>query len=180
MQVQHHPRSGRSGCSQAARSDQRLHVVHVDDVGAEAVDGGGDIGLVAAAAQQRPRGAGAARLARQALEQGVLDTRPAQRPQLQLDRPLLPALGPVAVVDDEPAHRRGYAIRPMDAPAVTVVVPTRGRAAYLEVTLDSLLRQRTGAAYELLVVDDGSSDAHPRGRGAPRRALRQPQPADAA
>ena len=46
----------------------------------------------------------------------------------------------------------------MDAPAVTVVVPTRGRAAYLEVTLDSLLRQRTGAAYELLVVDDGSND----------------------
>ena len=34
--------------------------------------------------------------------------------------------------------RRGYAIQPMDLPAVTVVVPTRGRAAYLEVTLDSL------------------------------------------
>ena len=41
--------------------------------------------------------------------------------------------------------RRGYAIQPMDPPAlrVTVVVPTRGRAAYLEVTLDSLRRQRT-------------------------------------
>src|SRR5918999_4376466 len=46
----------------------------------------------------------------------------------------------------------------MDPPVVTVVVPTRGRAAYLEVTLDSLLRQRTGAAHELLVVDDGSAD----------------------
>ena len=69
MQVQHHPRPRRSGGSEAARSDQRKHVVHVDDVGAEAVDGGGDIGLVAAAAQQRPRGAGAARLARKALEQ---------------------------------------------------------------------------------------------------------------
>jgi GT2 family glycosyltransferase len=46
----------------------------------------------------------------------------------------------------------------MDAPAVTVVVPTRGRAAYLEVTLDSLLSQRTEATYELLVVDDGSTD----------------------
>ncbi len=49
----------------------------------------------------------------------------------------------------------------MDAPAVTVVVPTRGRPAYLEVTLDSLLRQRTRTPYELLVVDDGAGDATP-------------------
>jgi glycosyltransferase involved in cell wall biosynthesis len=47
----------------------------------------------------------------------------------------------------------------MGAPAVTVVVPTRGRAAYLEVTLDSLLRQRTRTPHEILVVDDGSTDA---------------------
>jgi glycosyltransferase involved in cell wall biosynthesis len=57
--------------------------------------------------------------------------------------------------------RRGYAIQPMDLPAVTVVVPTRGRAAYLEVTLDSLCRQRSGVAYEILVVDDGATDATP-------------------
>jgi GT2 family glycosyltransferase len=56
---------------------------------------------------------------------------------------------------------RGYAIQPMDLPAVTVVVPTRGRAAYLEVTLDSLCRQRSRAAHELLVVDDGATDATP-------------------
>ena len=43
----------------------------------------------------------------------------------------------------------------MDPPVVSVVVPTRGRAAYLEVTLDSLLAQRTGIAHEILVVDDG-------------------------
>jgi glycosyltransferase involved in cell wall biosynthesis len=49
----------------------------------------------------------------------------------------------------------------MDAPAVTVVVPTRGREAYLEVALDSLCRQRTRAEYELLVVDDGATDATP-------------------
>ena len=49
----------------------------------------------------------------------------------------------------------------MDQPAVTVVVPTRGRAAYLEVTLDSLCRQRSEAAHELLVVDDASTDATP-------------------
>jgi glycosyltransferase involved in cell wall biosynthesis len=39
------------------------------------------------------------------------------------------------------------------------VVPTRGRAAYLEVTLDSLLDQRTETGYEIVVVDDGASDA---------------------
>jgi glycosyltransferase involved in cell wall biosynthesis len=47
----------------------------------------------------------------------------------------------------------------MDPPVVSVVVPTRGRAAYLEVTLDSLLEQRTETAYEIVVVDDGASDA---------------------
>jgi glycosyltransferase involved in cell wall biosynthesis len=69
--------------------------------------------------------------------------------------------------------RRGYAIQPMDPPAIrgrgaagtarglhaTVVVPTRGRAAYLEVTLDSLRRQRTETPHELLVVDDGATDS---------------------
>jgi glycosyltransferase involved in cell wall biosynthesis len=47
----------------------------------------------------------------------------------------------------------------MVPPVVSVVVPTRGRAAYLEVTLDSLLAQRTEAAYEIVVVDDGAPDA---------------------
>jgi GT2 family glycosyltransferase len=49
----------------------------------------------------------------------------------------------------------------MDAPGISVVVPTRGRAAYLEVTLDSLRGQRTDTPYELLVVDDGAGDATP-------------------
>ena len=57
--------------------------------------------------------------------------------------------------------RRGYAIQPMDSPAVTVVVPTAGRAAYLEVTLDSLRRQRTETPHEILVIDDGAADATP-------------------
>ena len=47
----------------------------------------------------------------------------------------------------------------MDPPVVSVVVPTRGRAAYLEVTLDSLLAQRTETPYEIVVVDDGAPDA---------------------
>ena len=49
----------------------------------------------------------------------------------------------------------------MDPPALTVVVPTRGRAAYLEVTLESLRQQRTRTPHEILVVDDGSTDATP-------------------
>jgi glycosyltransferase involved in cell wall biosynthesis len=57
--------------------------------------------------------------------------------------------------------RRGYAIQPMDPPAVTVVVPTAGRAAYLEVTLDSLRSQRTRTPHEILVIDDGAADATP-------------------
>jgi glycosyltransferase involved in cell wall biosynthesis len=46
----------------------------------------------------------------------------------------------------------------MTAPVVSVVLPTRGRAAYLEVALDSLAAQDLGEPWELLVVDDGSSD----------------------
>ena len=44
---------------------------------------------------------------------------------------------------------------------VTVVVPTSGRAGYLEVTLDSLRGQRAAIPHEVLVVDDGSTDATP-------------------
>jgi glycosyltransferase involved in cell wall biosynthesis len=44
---------------------------------------------------------------------------------------------------------------------VTVVVPTSGRAGYLEVTLDSLSSQRTATPHEVIVVDDGSVDATP-------------------
>jgi len=46
----------------------------------------------------------------------------------------------------------------MDPPAVSVVLPTRGRAGYLEVALDSLQAQDSPVPYELFVVDDGSSD----------------------
>jgi glycosyltransferase involved in cell wall biosynthesis len=69
-------------------------------------------------------------------------------------------------VNDEHAHRPGYATRPVSStrideqpPEITVVVPTRDRPAYLDVTLASLARQRTGAVHEIVVVDDGASDA---------------------
>lgn len=42
--------------------------------------------------------------------------------------------------------------------AASIVVPTRDRADYLRVSLDSLLAQKAGAAFEVVVVDDGSTD----------------------
>jgi glycosyltransferase involved in cell wall biosynthesis len=44
-------------------------------------------------------------------------------------------------------------------PAVSVVVPTRNRAAYLEVALASIRSQDLDEPYEVIVVDDGSTDA---------------------
>jgi glycosyltransferase involved in cell wall biosynthesis len=46
------------------------------------------------------------------------------------------------------------------APAISVVVPTRDRAARLERLLEALRTQTVGVeAFEVIVVDDGSSDA---------------------
>jgi glycosyltransferase involved in cell wall biosynthesis len=47
----------------------------------------------------------------------------------------------------------------MSEPAVSVVVPTRDRADYLDVTLGSLRAQAGAPPHELLVVDDGSTGA---------------------
>ncbi|MFN8641041.1 MAG: glycosyltransferase family A protein [Candidatus Binatia bacterium] len=62
------------------------------------------------------------------------------------------------------------------APAISVIMPTRDRAHYLREAIDSVLAQRR-ADLELLVVDDGSTDATPAVLAAvadPRlRCLRQ-------
>jgi glycosyltransferase involved in cell wall biosynthesis len=60
---------------------------------------------------------------------------------------------------DRPVTRGQGTAGSARGPVVSVVVPTRGRAAYLEVTLDSLIRQRTERRHEILVVDDGARDA---------------------
>jgi GT2 family glycosyltransferase len=47
----------------------------------------------------------------------------------------------------------------MGAPTVSVVVPTRNRAGYLEVALISLRSQDLPGGAEIVVVDDGSTDS---------------------
>ena len=63
----------------------------------------------------------------------------------------------------------------MSTPVVSVVVPTKDRAGYLEVTLSSVRDQDLTEPYELIVVDDGSSDATAElARAAGARLLRPP------
>lgn len=65
----------------------------------------------------------------------------------------------------------------MQPPAVSVVIPTRNRAEYLEVALASLAQQQLDAPHEVLVVDDGSTDSTPdviKRSGA--RCIRQDRP----
>jgi glycosyltransferase involved in cell wall biosynthesis len=45
--------------------------------------------------------------------------------------------------------------------AASIVVPTRNRAGYLRVCLDSMCAQQVDAPFEVIVVDDGSTDATP-------------------
>ncbi len=47
----------------------------------------------------------------------------------------------------------------MATPAVSVIVPTVGRAGYLETTLASVTAQELDRSFEVLVVDDASTDA---------------------
>jgi glycosyltransferase involved in cell wall biosynthesis len=43
--------------------------------------------------------------------------------------------------------------------AASIVVPTRNRAGYLRVCLESLVAQQVDATFEVIVADDGSTDA---------------------
>jgi glucosyl-dolichyl phosphate glucuronosyltransferase len=67
-------------------------------------------------------------------------------------------------------------------PAVTVIVPTRNRSSHLHDCLGSLARQRSARSFEVIVVDNGSSDDTPRVvarwcREDPRfRAAHEPRP----
>ena len=99
MEVQHDPSPGRARRRQPARSDQRLHVVGVDDVGAQLGDRRGNLLLRRAPAQERRGGLEARRVRRAPLEQPVRVAGVRDGALLQRDRALLAALQAVAVVE---------------------------------------------------------------------------------
>ena len=156
-------RPRRAGRREAARSEQRKHVVHVHHVGAAArARGLGDIVLVAASAAQQRRAPRRARPASAERRSSSACATPARRraPQLQLDRALLARPGPVAVVDDEDAHAAGLrypadgrARRYGRGPHARPCGVSRGDARL------AAPPAHAGPPHEFLVVDDGATDA---------------------
>jgi glycosyltransferase involved in cell wall biosynthesis len=64
----------------------------------------------------------------------------------------------------------------MSGSSISVIIPVRDGARYLEAAIDSVLQQERAAA-EVLVLDDGSTDASPAiasGFGPPVRCIRRP------
>src|SRR3954453_8285551 len=89
------------------------------------------------------------------------------------------------VVPSETSAMSGGSVKGADCnlacvpkPLVSVVVPTSNRADYLEVALASLAAQDLESdAYEVIVIDDGSSDRTPAGiEAAGARSVRRDEP----
>jgi GT2 family glycosyltransferase len=62
----------------------------------------------------------------------------------------------------------------MQAPAASIVIPTRGRPAYLEVALASIAEQSRSAGAEIVVVDDAGETAATRAIAARHGARYEP------
>jgi hypothetical protein len=76
VEVKHHAGPGVADGREAARPDQRLHVVGVHHIRIECPDGVGQLGGRLTPAQQRGRGSEPTRVRRAALEQRVIHTGP--------------------------------------------------------------------------------------------------------
>lgn len=55
-----------------------------------------------------------------------------------------------------------FAVPTSDAPRVSIVIPVYNKIAYTSACLRSIAEHPSAAAYEVIVVDDGSSDATPQ------------------
>jgi GT2 family glycosyltransferase len=64
----------------------------------------------------------------------------------------------------------------MSPPAASIVIPTRARAAYLEVALESIAPQAAAAGAEVLVVDDAGETPQTRGLAERFGARYEPHP----
>ena len=129
MQVEDHASAGGPGGRERTRPEQRVHVVDVDDGGAELVGRGEHVVGPIATAHEGPRGAHPASIAGIALEGRVRDASCAQGGQLQLHRPLLAAREAVAVVDHE--HARLAHRAPIPSAGRTRSATTRPTASSL-------------------------------------------------
>lgn len=67
--------------------------------------------------------------------------------------------GEVVPAPEAPAMNRVIFARPKAAPMVSIIIPTRDRAALLGMCLDSLFERTTYKNFELLIIDNGSVEA---------------------
>jgi hypothetical protein len=127
-----------------------VQVVRVDDRRAGQPHRRADVAGAQAAAQQPVRRLAATEANAVARQQPRLLAEPLpHQPHQLLHRTLLTAQRPVAVV------RNRITARSLPTVKAAVVIPTRDRAAYLDVALGSVAPQATAAGAELVVVDDG-------------------------
>ena len=182
VEVEHHAGAGRARRRQPARPDQRLHVVGVDDVGAQLAHRRRDLllGAPRRAAAPRPR-AGAARPPSAARAGDARPRRsPARAAAARRSAPRRPRSGSgcgAAGREAGPVRSWGRATlsTPMDPPVVSVVVPTRGRGGVPRG--DARLAARA-ARRDRRTRSSSSTTARRRDRDVParRRALRPPTP----
>ena len=128
----------------------------MDDPRARAPHGLGHLGGAEAAGEQPARGVAPPERGRVALEHlDLLAELRADEPGEVGDRPLLPAGNAIAVVQeqDHPAPHPN-----LPAVNASILVPTRGRPAYLAVALASVAPQAEQHGAEIIVVEDGPAN----------------------